>query len=346
MTSPRRLVVDLLSTSRNWSIPFDGVERIRQATPPGWEVDFVEAGGPVQHEAGAASSPEAAIAAADAEIYYGFGITEDVFRSARELRWVHSAAAGVGRSLFPSLRESETIFTNSAGVMGPSVAEHVVGAVLHFVRGFDAAVELQRNREWSKEPFTGAQSGVREVCECRVLIVGTGGVGAAIGQRLAALGAECVGVRRHPNLGSPPGFARVVGPDELDTELSLADVVVIAAPLTPETKGLLTASRIDCLRAGAIVVNVARGALIDEIALAEALGARRLRGAALDVFQEEPLPAGSPLWRAPGMLITPHIAAISPRLFWPRALDLFLDNWERYRTGAPLRNVVDKDAGY
>lgn len=346
MTSPRRLVVDLLSTSRNWSIPFDGLERIRRATPDDWEVEFVEAAGPVQHEAGAASSPEAAVAAADAEIYFGFGITEQVFAAARRLRWVHSAAAGVGRSLFPALRESETIFTNSAGVMGPSVSEHVVGAVLHFLRGFDAAVELQQRAEWSKEPFTGSHSGVREVCETRVLVIGTGGVGAAIGLRFAALGAECVGVRRHPHLGRPPGFARVVGPGALDDELRSADVVVVSAPLTPETLGLLTAARIDCLRAGAIVVNVARGALVDEDALARALRAGRLRGAALDVFQEEPLPSASPLWKAPGMLITPHVAAISPRLFWPRALDLFLDNWERYRTGAPLRNVVDKDAGY
>jgi len=346
VTLPRRVVVDLLSTSRNWSIPFDGVERIRAATPQGWEVEFVEAAGPVQHEAGAASSPEAAAAAVDAEIYYGFGITEEVFRSATRLRWVHSAAAGVGRSLFPALRDSETIFTNSAGVMGPSVAEYALGAVLYFLRGIDAAIELQREGEWSKEPFTVGPRAVREVCECRVLVIGTGGLGAAIGQRFAALGAACVGVRRHPNLGPPPGFSRVVGPEALDEELRLADVVVLAAPLTPDTQGLLTASRIDCLRDGAIVVNVARGALVDETALAEALRGRRLRGAALDVFQEEPLPAGHPLWRAPAMLITPHVAAISPRLFWPRALDLFLDNWERYRTGAPLRNVVDKDAGY
>jgi phosphoglycerate dehydrogenase-like enzyme len=346
MTSPRRVVVDLLSTSRNWSIPFDGVERIRAAAPQGWEVEVVEAAGPVQHEAGAASSPEAAIAAVDAEIYYGFGITEDVFRSARQLRWVHSAAAGVGRSLFPALRDSQTVFTNSAGVMGPSVAEHVLVSVLYFLRGIDAAVELQRKAEWSKEPFTVGLRSVREVCESRVLVIGTGGVGAAIGLRFAALGAECVGVRRHPNLGPPPGFSRVVGPHALDEELRLADVVVLAAPLTPDTQGLMTASRIDCLRDGAIVVNVARGALIDEQALAEALRGGRLRGAALDVFREEPLPADNPLWRTPAMLITPHVAAISPRLFWPRALDLFLDNWERYRTGAPLRNVVDKDAGY
>jgi phosphoglycerate dehydrogenase-like enzyme len=346
MTAPRRLVVDLLSTSRNWALPFDGMERIRSATPPGWETGFVEAAGPVQHEAGAASSPEAADAAADAEVYFGFGITEPVFCAAPRLRWVHSAAAGVGRSLFPALRESSVVFTNSAGVMGPSVAEHVLGVVLHFLRGLDLAVGLQRDSVWSKEPFTARATTVRELCECQVLIVGTGGLGEAIGARFSALGAVCVGVRRHPNLGPPPGFARVVGPDAFESELRHANVLVIAAPLTPDTEGLLTAKRIDCLPNGAIVVNVARGALIDENALLLALRAGKLRGAALDVFREEPLTNDDALWRAPAMLITPHVAAISPRLFWPRALDLFLDNWERYRTGAPLRNVVDKDAGY
>ncbi len=346
MTQPRRLVVDLLATSRNWSLPFEGIERIRAAAPVGWEVEFVEAAGPVQHEAGAASSPEAAVAAVDAEIYYGFGITEQVFRSAAKLRWVHSAAAGVGRSLFPALRDGPVVFTNSAGVMGPSVAEHVLAVVLHFLRGLDAAIDLQREATWSKVPFNGPVTGIRELCESRVLVIGTGGRGAAIGARFSALGAECVGVRRHPNLGAPPGFSRVVGPDALDAELALAHVVVLAAPLTPDTEGFLTAARIDCLPPGAIVVNVARGALIDESALQLALRAGKLRGAALDVFREEPLTQDDALWKAPAMLITPHVAAISPRLFWPRALDLFLDNWERYRTGAPLRNVVDKDAGY
>lgn len=346
MSAPHRLVVDLLSTSRNWSLPFDGVARIRASAPQGWDVEFVEAAGPVQHEAGAASSPEAAAAVADADVYYGFGITEEVFATTTRLRWVHSAAAGVGRSLFPALRDSQTVFTNSAGVMGPSVAEHVVGTVLHFLRGLDVATALQREARWAKEPFAGGPTAVRELCECRVLVVGTGGLGAAIGVRFSALGAECVGVRRHPNLGPPPGFSRVVGPDAIDAELPETDVLVIAAPLTPDTNGLLTAARIDCLRVGAIVVNVARGALIDEHALVLALRAGKLRGAALDVFREEPLTPDDALWKAPAMLITPHVAAISPRLFWPRALDLFLDNWERYRTGAPLRNVVDKDAGY
>jgi phosphoglycerate dehydrogenase-like enzyme len=160
------------------------------------------------------------------------------------------------------------------------------------------------------------------------------------------LGARCIGVRRRPDLGVPRGFERVVGPDGLDAELPRADIIVLTTPLTPATGTLLTGARIDCLQPGAIVVNVARGALVDESALIERLEHGTLRGAVLDVFREEPLPPTSPLWGMRQVLLTPHVAAISPRRFWERELELFLDNWVRYRRGDPLRNLVDKDAGY
>jgi phosphoglycerate dehydrogenase-like enzyme len=128
--------------------------------------------------------------------------------------------------------------------------------------------------------------------------------------------------------------------------LPAADVVILAAPLTAATTGVLSADRIGRLRRGAIVVNVARGALLDEDALATAVSAGRLRGAVLDVFRDEPLAAESPLWQLRSVLITPHVSPVSPGHFWPRQLELFLDNWRRYLNGAPLRNLVDKRAGY
>jgi phosphoglycerate dehydrogenase-like enzyme len=167
-----------------------------------------------------------------------------------------------------------------------------------------------------------------------------------VGRRFGLLGAVCVGIRRRPELGAPEGFARVVGLDKLDEELRAADVVVLAAPLTSTTGGLLTEERLDLLPRDAVVVNVARGGLLDEAALVERLRTGRLRGAVLDVFGAEPLPPDSALWRLPQVLLTPHVAAVSPRRFWGRELALFFDNWERYRRGAPLRNVVDKEAGY
>ena len=134
--------------------------------------------------------------------------------------------------------------------------------------------------------------------------------------------------------------------DAIDDELPRADVVVLAAPLTEETRGVLDARRMDALKSSAIIVNVARGALLDEAALIERLRSGRLRGAALDVFQEEPLASESPLWQLRSVLVTPHVSPVSPGRFWTRELDLFLDNWRRFVRGEALRNVVDKRAGY
>jgi phosphoglycerate dehydrogenase-like enzyme len=144
----------------------------------------------------------------------------------------------------------------------------------------------------------------------------------------------------------PPGCARVVGADALDDELPAADVLVLATPSTEATTGLLDARRLALLPPGAIVVNVGRGSLLDEGALVAAVRAGRLRGAFLDVASAEPLPPESPLWTLPQVLLSPHVSATSPRRFWDRLLDLFLDNWDRWRRGAPLRNVVDPAAGY
>ena len=346
MTGRRHLVVDLAGTSRNWALPPDGGERIRANVPAGWDVTIVRSLAPAWGEAGSAASQEAVAAVGDAEAYFGFGLTPELFAAAPALRWVHSAAAGVGSSLFPAVQASDLVFTNSAGVMGTPIAEHVLAGVLHFLRELDVAAELQRLGVWDKAPFVGEGSRVRELCECRVVVFGTGGVGAAIAARFAALGAHCTGIRRRPDLGVPQGFDDVTGMDGLDAALRGADVVVLAAPLTPDTRDVLSAARLDCLPAGAIVVNVARGALLDERALAERLSRGEIRGAVLDVFRDEPLPPESPLWRVRGVLITPHVAAVSPRLFWRRALDLFLENWQRYAHGEPLRNVVDKETGY
>jgi phosphoglycerate dehydrogenase-like enzyme len=282
----------------------------------------------------------------DAEAYYGFGIPRLLFLEAKRLRWVHSAAAGVGTALHREMMQSDVAFTNSAGIHAIPIAEYVVAGVLHFLRGLDIALDQQRRIEWNKAPFVAMDSPLREVDSVRALIVGVGGIGGAIGERLTALGARCTGVRRRVGLGPPPGFERVIGLDELDSELPNHDVVALAAPQTSETDGLLTAKRLDLLPATAIVVNVARGSLIDEEALAVRLKNGRLRGAVLDVFRQEPLAPTSDLWQLRQVLLTPHVSPVSPGRFWPRQLDLFLDNWNRYSRGEPLRNVVNKQAGY
>ena len=282
----------------------------------------------------------------DAEAYFGFGIPRPLFLENRRLRWVHSAAAGVGSALYPEMVESDVLLSNSAGVHAIPIAEYVVAGVLHFFRGLDVAAAQQREGRWEKTFFVAPDSPVRELTDARILIVGAGGIGTECATRFSAMGARCTGTRRHPERGTPRGFERVVGPGALDDELPHADVVVLAAPLTRESSGLMTAERLKSLRNGTILVNVARGALVDEVALAQQLESGRLRGAVLDVFREEPLAPDSPLWQLRNALLTPHISPVSPGRFWPRALDVFCDNWRRYDRGEPLRNLVDKQAGY
>jgi phosphoglycerate dehydrogenase-like enzyme len=342
----RLLVADLAATSRNWSLTPEARARIEAATPSGWRAHFISAPTVSDGDGGSPPSSEVLDKVADAEAYFGFGLSRAVFDAGRSLRWVHSAAAGVGAALFPEMVSSDVVLTNAAGIYGKPIAQHVLGGVLYFLRSFDIAVDLQREGKWDKQPFVGDESRVRELADCRVLVIGAGGLGSAIAEAMSHFGAYCVGVRRHPDRPMPDGFARMVGPDAIDAELPDADVVVLSTPATPETRALLNAERIARLNANAIVVNVGRGTLLDEDALVAALESGRLRGAVLDVFTKEPLAASSPLWQLRNVLLTPHVSGVSPRRYWDRQLDLFLDNWARFAAGRPLRNVVDKSAGY
>ena len=180
MSGVRRLVVDLAATSRNWALPAGGAERIRMAAPDDWEVVIMRSPTVSDGDGGRSASPEVLDAVREAEAYFGFGITRDLFLAASSLRWVHSAAAGVGSLLFPEMRASAVAVTNSAGIMGDPIAEQVLAGVLYFVRNLDIAVDQQRRGEWNKAHFVGEGSAVRELSECRALIVGTGGIGGAI----------------------------------------------------------------------------------------------------------------------------------------------------------------------
>jgi phosphoglycerate dehydrogenase-like enzyme len=310
-----------------------------------WEIVIVESPTISSGDGTDRVSDETRAAVKTAEAYFGFGLPAALVEAAPMLKWAHSNSAGVGSAITPALRASGVTLTNSAGVYAEPMADTVLAGVLHFARGIDFAVKQQAASDWNPETFQGATTEIRELDENRVLVVGAGGIGSAVARRFTALGCTCTGIRRRPELGTPEGFARIGGPDDLDKLLPEADVVVVAAPLTQESAAMLDARRFALLPPGAIVVNVARGGLIDDAALIAALDGG-LRGAVLDVFGTEPLPASSPYWRHPRVLVTPHVSGVSPRRQWIRALDLFEDNWQRWAAGAPLRNVVDLDAGY
>ncbi len=342
----RLMVVDLRSTAEAFVIPERVAQAITDATPSDWRVHIVATTTDSFGDGAQAPSPEALSVIPDAEVYVGFGMPRALFLAGPKLKWVHTGTAGVASLLFDEMRERDVQLTNAAGIYGPTIAEHTLAGVLHFIRAFDLAAALRKAKDFDQSPFARPSAGVREIDELTVLVIGAGGIGSEIATRFTALGARVLGVRRRPGLGTPAGFAEIHGFGEIDGLLPLADVVVLATPLTEETRQCLNADRLALMHPGSILVNVARGALVDEDALIQALRSGRIRGAVLDVFAKEPLAAESPLWHLPNVLWTPHVSGVSPRRFWDRLQALILYNWQHYRTGTPMRNLVDKRAGY
>lgn len=277
---------------------------------------------------------------AGTEVLLTLDLPIDVEQVAPRLRFVQGVGAGVTQ-LVAVLRETSVRLTSAAGVSGEKVAEFAMARLLSVwtdARRLDA---LQRSRRWTPEEVETASVSGRTV-----VVVGTGGIGTAFALRAVAFGLTVVGVRRRPELGAPPGFQRVVGPDALHDALAEADAVVLAAPATSRTRQLVGKAELEAMRAGAVLVNVARGALVDEDALVRALESGHLGAAVLDVTAHEPLPRSSPLWKAPRTYISPHVANAWRPEYMREVGALFVDNLERYLEGRPLRNEVDLHEGY
>lgn len=266
-------------------------------------------------------------------------ILQAVFRLAKRLEWVHSLSAGVNEYLFRELVESPAPLTNSRGVFSRSLAEFAIGAALFFAKDFRRMVAQQEAGVWERfdvEELFGKVMG----------IVGYGDIGHAIAARARDFGMRVLAVRRRPELSEWDPYAEEVLPVERLNELmARSDYVVIAAPLTPETRGLIGEAELRAMKPTAVLINIGRGPTVVEEALIRALEANRIRGAALDVFDQEPLPAGHPFYRLRNVLLSPHCADHTPG--WEEAaMEVFLENFERFRNGQPLRNLVDKRLGY
>jgi phosphoglycerate dehydrogenase-like enzyme len=357
----RRAVLDMMDRRPVWAMPDWVPDRIREALSPDWELVVVDEETDGSGDGAARVSPAVLEAVADAEIYFGYGIPAPLLEAGPGLRWVHSGAAGVGSSLTPTMLERDVVFTNSAGIHAPPMAETVLAMLLHFSRGLDFALDAQRRGAWTKEPYYAASAPLMELSTATVGIIGFGGIGREVARRVASLGARVIAVKRNParageaNLQPVSGggvlgsrIEMVWGDSGLDAVLRECDAVVVSAPDTPETRGMIDAGALARMKPGAVLINVARGSLVDEAALVEALREGRIRGAGLDVFAQEPLPADSPLWSLPNVVLTPHVSAVT-RGFWTRETELIVGNARRYLTDAPpetWENVVDKQAGY
>jgi phosphoglycerate dehydrogenase-like enzyme len=280
-----------------------------------------------------------ALSGADALLMWDFfsGALPAVWSRADRLRWIHVAAAGVDTLLFDELIDSDVVVTNAHGVFDTPIAEYVLAAILAFTKDLYGSWELQRRQDWQHREtlrLAGRQA----------LVVGTGGIGRATARLLRAAGLRVRGAGRTAR-ASDADFGEVVASDELARHVSDVDHLVLAAPLTPQTRGLVDAAVFGALPASAHLVNVGRGPLVDEEALVAALDDRRLAGATLDVFGQEPLPVGHRLWTAPGLIVSAHLSG--DVVGWRDNLaEQFLDNLHCWLAGEPLRNEVDKAKGY
>ncbi len=269
----------------------------------------------------------------------GADLLEQIWPMVQRVRWVHTRSAGLDGLLFPALMESAVTLTNARGVFSEILGEFAIGAVLFFAKGFHRLVLSQMAGKW--DPFD-----VIEIRGQTLGLVGYGDIGRAVANRAHAFGMKVVALRRRPELtGTDPYVSQVFAPERKHEMLARSDYVVVVTPLTPETRGMIAAPELAAMKRSAVLINIARGPVVDETALVGALRERRIRGAALDVFDIEPLPAGHPFYTLDNVLLSPHSADQTPD--WKeRTMRLFLENFRRYRSGEPLLNVVNKKLGY
>ena len=278
---------------------------------------------------------------AKADIFFDFDWLDPhlMVSSRPRLQWIQATSAGIDVVMRRTgLNQTLIPVTTAAGIHGVPLAEFALAGVLHFIKGVPALRQWQEARRW--EPYT-----TRQLAGQRALVVGLGGIGRQVAATFAALGVEVTGLGRQGRTYDVPGLSRVIGRDDLDVVLPEVSIVILCCPLTEQTRGLIGREQLALLPPAAVLVNVARGQVVDQDALVDALAAGRLAGACLDVVTPEPLPADSPLWEMDNVLLSPHsastVASENTQL-----TDLFLDNLNRFTTGKPLRNRYDPQRGY
>jgi D-2-hydroxyacid dehydrogenase (NADP+) len=314
-----------------WQIPPDAVDTLRRRFP---DVTFVHATDDAARARGLAAC----------EVAFTWILSASELAAAPALRWLHSSAVAVETLALTELFARGVIVSNSRGVQARSIAEHVMAVLLGLAKRVPHVIENQRVHRWAQNDFVGDR--LPWLLDGRTLgLLGVGTIGTAIARLASAFGMRVVGLSRRERHDPVAGIDEMLQPGSLPALLDQSDVLVIAAPLTPETHNLIGAAELARLRRGAVVINVGRAKIIDHVALAEALRTGHLGAASLDVFLHEPLPPDDPLWALPNVILTPHTSGF--RLgHWDETIDLFSQNLRRFIAGEPVQFRVDPDLGY
>lgn len=306
---------------------------------PAFKPDWMDRVRELDVEACEADSEAAALdLIRDADAYYG-RMTPSLLTAGKKLRWIQATSAGLDGYYFPELRDSDVTVTNLRGIYSDVIAEHVFALLLSMARGIPAYFRSQQEGRWENKDIP-----VIHVAGTTLGVLGLGGIGLAVAERGHAFEMRVLALDPAPK-GRPDYVERIYGVHELHEMLGEVDFFVICAPHTGETDRMIDAAALKAMKPSAIFINIGRGKVVDLAALTRALGNGEIAGAGLDVFEEEPLPEGHPLWAMENVMITPHVAAISDRIE-DRRIGLILENIQRFRDGEPLLNVVDNKRGY
>lgn len=280
----------------------------------------------------------------DTDVVYAVRFSPEDFAVAKQLKWLQLSSAGATHVLFPEMVESDVIVTNSRGLYGVPIAEHVIGMMIMLARKLHEAYRYQLEGKWPRKEMFARYPSFSELYGRTAGIIGLGDIGLAVAERAKALGMHVIATKRTVT-ACPPYIDELLGTDGLPQLLRTSDFVVIAAPLTPETQGLIGEEELRLMKPTAYLFNVGRGAIIQEAVLIRALKEEWIAGAGLDVTEVEPLSLESELLQLPNVILTPHYSGLRS-CYWEHALAIFKPNLVKFLCGEPLDKVVDKRAGY
>ena len=326
-----KVLISIQQPVTQWQVPADGVETLRKRFP---HIQFLHATTPAERAAGLAECDAA----------YTWILKDHEFAQAPTLRWIHTSAVAVETLCLPELFARGVAVSNTRGVQAVPIAEHVMAVTLALSKQLPFVIENQQQSRWAQNQFVGAR--LPWLLKGRTLgLIGVGTIGSEIARRAEAFGMRVIALRRRPAYGTIGHVERVYGQADLDDFLGQCQVLVICAPLTPETHAMMGRTQFAQLPKGAVVINVGRAKIIDTDAMIAALESGHLGGASLDVFPHEPLPPEHPLWTTPNVILTPHTSGFRHG-HWEEVIDLFGDNLARFLTGEPLKFRVEPELGY